>query len=621
MLISRSIVDKVRKSLNPPGRFLEKFDTSSSGEVLWKEVDTKKALEKTAQALRDGAFPLRKQLSEDFTESGFLEAVFQEEDASKLNTVVAGSSTSASGGGLNGPYTNKNVSASRAPHPLKGHRRRVSAPVIQHKLPEFNADELPVLPDPKRSKPNSPIITSSKELNPGSLLTGINFPSPGASEREFLIGTSHTAVDSSTNGFSSKNSSGRKHHRRNRTFGGYSCSDRHVSDMNVDDIFALFVGSSNREQVQGALNGFDNTEGLFQKNDDACRTGSEETQTDGGIDASSQFGLQNIVTPNDFEQQHTRKQSVGNMGVHLTQLFSESGPSPSPNQEDIMFYAPQPSPSPEMPHLLGQQPQQHELNFMPTTENNQVQSSNKISGIKRHRRYNTIASGHCLSRSNTEVTSSTTSSTTATTEFNLDFLNNINADEPNDTSLNGNAPNGHHQDMKFLDFSNIQPSLQDSQSSHGRHRRMKTTGNIGLPEDWNFTLDKPSLGLNTIHEEVSSINLPHDCASLMSGDTSYNGTNEQKSTSSSHHGNHHKAPSMNTMNAILDSFVPSANVGNDGHTRDMSSKSSLSNEDFCAHLMAGGNWEGMNDSAVDDGFLLANEEEKYDGGLQVRHLL
>lgn len=83
MLISRSIVDKVHKHLDPPGRFLEKDPDTG----LWSEVGDKKALEKTAQALRDGAAPLRKQLSEDMSDPGFLSAVFDDGDFSSNQEV------------------------------------------------------------------------------------------------------------------------------------------------------------------------------------------------------------------------------------------------------------------------------------------------------------------------------------------------------------------------------------------------------------------------------------------------------------------------------------------------------------------------------------------------------
>jgi hypothetical protein len=71
MSISRSIVEAVR-SLDPPGRFLEKDITTG----LFSDIGHKKAVEKTSQALRDGAASLRKQLSADLGDPGFLNAVF-----------------------------------------------------------------------------------------------------------------------------------------------------------------------------------------------------------------------------------------------------------------------------------------------------------------------------------------------------------------------------------------------------------------------------------------------------------------------------------------------------------------------------------------------------------------
>jgi len=59
--ITRSVVDHIHTQLNPPGRFLEKDPATGR----WKEVDMKRAHEKTAQALRDGAAPLRKKLSSE----------------------------------------------------------------------------------------------------------------------------------------------------------------------------------------------------------------------------------------------------------------------------------------------------------------------------------------------------------------------------------------------------------------------------------------------------------------------------------------------------------------------------------------------------------------------------
>lgn len=67
MMISRSIVAKIQTE----GKFLEK--EAKTG--LWHEVDDRRALEKTAQALRDGAAPLRKRLLEDMSDPAFLDTL------------------------------------------------------------------------------------------------------------------------------------------------------------------------------------------------------------------------------------------------------------------------------------------------------------------------------------------------------------------------------------------------------------------------------------------------------------------------------------------------------------------------------------------------------------------
>ena len=72
MAISRSIVDAVR-SMKPPGRFLDKDPETG----LWHDIGDRKAIEKTSQALRDGAADLRKQLSQDLGDPDFLNAVFE----------------------------------------------------------------------------------------------------------------------------------------------------------------------------------------------------------------------------------------------------------------------------------------------------------------------------------------------------------------------------------------------------------------------------------------------------------------------------------------------------------------------------------------------------------------
>lgn len=81
MSISRSIVQAVR-SLDPPGRFLDKDQVTG----LWHDIGHKKAVEKTSQALRDGAAMLRKQLSADLGNPNFLNAVF-DDNVSKSSEV------------------------------------------------------------------------------------------------------------------------------------------------------------------------------------------------------------------------------------------------------------------------------------------------------------------------------------------------------------------------------------------------------------------------------------------------------------------------------------------------------------------------------------------------------
>jgi len=93
MTISRSIVEAVR-ALEPPGRFLEKDRTTG----FWVEIDYKKAIEKTSQALRDGAASLRKQLSADFGDPNFLNSVFDENegDDKSQNDPSSGDSVTSS---------------------------------------------------------------------------------------------------------------------------------------------------------------------------------------------------------------------------------------------------------------------------------------------------------------------------------------------------------------------------------------------------------------------------------------------------------------------------------------------------------------------------------------------
>ena len=85
MAISRSIVEAVR-ARKPPGRFLEK-DVDRN---LWFDIGDKKAIEKTSQALRDGAAAYRKQMSDDMSDPNFLDAVFDEDGEGNQSKVRQG---------------------------------------------------------------------------------------------------------------------------------------------------------------------------------------------------------------------------------------------------------------------------------------------------------------------------------------------------------------------------------------------------------------------------------------------------------------------------------------------------------------------------------------------------
>ena len=136
MSISRSVVEAVR-SMDPPGRFLEKNAVTG----LYSDIGERKAIEKTSQALRDGAAKLRKQLSADLGDPDFLSAVFDvdasdnsnsvEEDdgASKTTTTATSQEEQASPTGT-AKATLKDKVKSTKVKPVKktGHRRTNSNP-------------------------------------------------------------------------------------------------------------------------------------------------------------------------------------------------------------------------------------------------------------------------------------------------------------------------------------------------------------------------------------------------------------------------------------------------------------------------------------------------------------
>lgn len=106
MAISRSIVEAVR-SLHPPGRFLDKDPQTG----LWFDVGHKRAVEKTSQALRDGAATLRKQLSADLGDPDFLNRVFDDDDKDGSSTDLSNKrDNEKKGKGSSGKENNKGKS-------------------------------------------------------------------------------------------------------------------------------------------------------------------------------------------------------------------------------------------------------------------------------------------------------------------------------------------------------------------------------------------------------------------------------------------------------------------------------------------------------------------------------
>lgn len=122
MAISRSIVDAVR-SMNPPGRFLERCIDSGQ----WNDIGDRKATEKTSQALRDGAAELRKQLSEDLGDPDFMSAVFEMESSNTDDSLNNYNANNISGkDNVNNVKATKPTSKPKTVK--KGHRRINSMP-------------------------------------------------------------------------------------------------------------------------------------------------------------------------------------------------------------------------------------------------------------------------------------------------------------------------------------------------------------------------------------------------------------------------------------------------------------------------------------------------------------
>jgi hypothetical protein len=121
MTISRSVVDAVR-CMNPPGRFLEKDPASGK----WFDIGDRKAIEKTSQALRDGAASLRKELNQELSDPEFLSVVFDDDDATNRTPspiVTLSTVSSSSPSSVSSSQRKKKI-------PIKTHRRVKSSPLV-----------------------------------------------------------------------------------------------------------------------------------------------------------------------------------------------------------------------------------------------------------------------------------------------------------------------------------------------------------------------------------------------------------------------------------------------------------------------------------------------------------
>ena len=109
-LLSRSIVEAVRTQ-DPPGRFLTKDDKTG----LWYDIGDQKAREKTAQALREGAPDIRKEIGQPYVHAivpgESLKAVLTERDLRHAETTVGHHSPPKMGGGGNNDDGNEDSSS------------------------------------------------------------------------------------------------------------------------------------------------------------------------------------------------------------------------------------------------------------------------------------------------------------------------------------------------------------------------------------------------------------------------------------------------------------------------------------------------------------------------------
>lgn len=364
--------------------------------------------------------------------------------------------------------------------------------------------------DAKRSKPNSPVQQSPDDINytninvqhlvknlldsgnvdAATAAAAAGFPSPSINGSLINFGQPQQTQRPTSPSAASANNN-RKQHRRNRTFGGYSCSDSSIPDLSKEDLMSglppLFASQLQEQMIQNKQ--------LHEQNQQLVQQVAQQQQI-----------IQNVLSP-------------------LEQM-----PVAPPQAAEPQF------------DFLSQLRSNSNMN-MGVDTGKTVQGGGGRG--HRHRRHNTIGGGFSF--------------------HNTHPVTNILEEEPlhNDITpvMSNNNRHGllQHHDFSSLEIPDLPLDPQESHhppAKHGRHRRVHTTGhdifsgaigNTGTMQDFNPNLNSfDPLPLKPVHEEH---------------------------------------PSVSSMDEILKSLEPLNYKPSATETEHERNKSSLSDEDFCRHMM------------------------------------
>ena len=155
MKITRSIIDHIH-TLSPPGRFLEKDDVTGK----WRECDMKRAHEKTAQTLRDGAARLRtskRSISDEMIFAQHSTTAKAKKQRNNIVSSVAGDDSSVE------PIPNHPYTSSFSEFSLEAFRQHNSSPFTTYYTHSQPIELL--LASMKRSNLLSPMRGNSDDSN------------------------------------------------------------------------------------------------------------------------------------------------------------------------------------------------------------------------------------------------------------------------------------------------------------------------------------------------------------------------------------------------------------------------------------------------------------------------